>query len=156
MAGEGGAILTDNEAYATTLKQFRQHGMSAQYDYVHLGYNYRMSDLHAAVAIEQLKKANTFNAARQKNAAALTSGLHDVEGLVLPQVAANRTHVYNLFTIRITEAFRVTRDALLAAVAASVGAAGWARSAPLAASLRAARAGLGGDERRVVPGCPGR
>jgi dTDP-4-amino-4,6-dideoxygalactose transaminase len=114
MAGEGGIVITDNEAYATAVRQFRQHGMSSQYEYVHLGYNYRMSDLHAAIAIEQLKKADTLNAGRQKNAAALTEGLKDIKGLVLPKTASGRTHVYNLYTLRVTDAFHMSRDDLMA------------------------------------------
>ncbi|HSX16789.1 MAG TPA: DegT/DnrJ/EryC1/StrS family aminotransferase [Patescibacteria group bacterium] len=110
MAGEGGIVVTDNEAYAEAMKRFRQHGMGAQYEYVHLGYNYRMSDLHAAVGVEQLKKADTFNAARQKNAAALTKGLQGIKGLVLPQTAPNRTHVYNLYTVRITDEFGLSQQ----------------------------------------------
>ncbi len=113
MAGEGGLVVTNNKEYAEAIKRFRQHGMGAQYEYVELGYNYRMSDLHAAVAIEQLKKADTFNAARQKNATTLTKGLAKVKGLVLPKIATNRTHVYNLYTIRVTEDFPLSRDELV-------------------------------------------
>lgn len=114
MAGEGGVVLTNNDEYATLMRQFRQHGMGAQYEYVHLGYNYRMSDLHAAIAVEQLKKADRFNAARQKNAAAFSKELATIPGLVLPKTAPHRTHVYNLYTVRVTKDFAVSRDELLA------------------------------------------
>jgi dTDP-4-amino-4,6-dideoxygalactose transaminase len=116
MAGEGGVVITDNEAYATTIKQFRQHGMSAQYEYVHIGYNYRMTDLHAAIGAEQLKKADGFNAARQKNAAALSKGLVGIKGIVLPITAPDRTHVYNLYTLRVTGDFPLSRQAVVDAL----------------------------------------
>ncbi len=105
MSGEGGVAVTNNEAYAKTMRQFRQHGMSAQYDYVHLGFNYRMSDLHAAVAIEQLKKIDQFNTMRQRNAAALSAGLAGIPGIITPAAAPGRTHVYHQYTIRVTDDF---------------------------------------------------
>jgi perosamine synthetase len=118
MAGEGGVVLTNNEAYATAMRQFRQHGMSAQYEYVHLGYNYRMTDLHAAIGIEQLKKVDGFTAARQKNAAALTKSLDGIKGLIVPPTAPKRGHAYNLYTIRITKDFPVSRQAVVDALRA--------------------------------------
>jgi len=114
MAGEGGIVITDNEDYARILKEFRQHGMSAQYEYVRLGYNYRMSDLHAAIAVQQLKKIEAFNQGRQKNAELLTEGLKDVKGLVLPVVAPDRTCAYNLYTMRATPEFALERDDFIA------------------------------------------
>jgi dTDP-4-amino-4,6-dideoxygalactose transaminase len=114
MAGEGGMVITDNEEYVRILKEFRQHGMSAQYEYVRLGYNYRMSDLHAAIAVQQLKKVDAFNQGRQKNAELFTQGLQGVKGLVLPVTAPNRTHVYNLYTMLVTSEFPLGRDEFIA------------------------------------------
>ncbi|HSX34370.1 MAG TPA: DegT/DnrJ/EryC1/StrS family aminotransferase [Candidatus Saccharimonadales bacterium] len=116
MAGGGGMVITDNEEYARIIKEFRQHGMSAQYEYVRLGYNYRMSDLHAAIAVQQLKKVDAFNQGRQKNAALLTQGLKDIKGLVLPVTAPNRTHVYNLYTMRLTPDFPLERQEFIDAL----------------------------------------
>jgi dTDP-4-amino-4,6-dideoxygalactose transaminase len=113
MCGEGGMITTNDEAYITVIKQFRQHGMSAQYEYVDLGFNYRMSDLHAAIAVEQLKKAEDFTTARQRNAQLLSAGLQGIPGLELPSLAANRTHAYHQFTVRITKDFAVDRQTLV-------------------------------------------
>lgn len=110
MCGEGGVVTTNDESLATVMKQFRQHGMSAQYEYVDLGYNYRMSDLHAAIAVEQLKKADDFTARRQQNAQLLDEGLADTPGLTLPTVAAGRTHVYHQYTVRLGSDFAVDRQ----------------------------------------------
>lgn len=110
MCGEGGMITTNDDNYVASIRKFRQHGMSAQYMYDELGYNYRLTDLQAAIAIEQLKKADRFTERRQKNANALNDGLKGIKGLVLPFVADNRTHVYHQYTVRITKDFAVSRD----------------------------------------------
>jgi perosamine synthetase len=113
MSGEGGIVTTNDEAHVVALKQFRQHGMSAQYEYVDLGYNYRLSDLHGAIAVEQLKKIERFTAARRENAQRLDEGLKDIPGLIRPTVASGRTHVYNQYTIRLTKDFPVDRQAFM-------------------------------------------
>jgi dTDP-4-amino-4,6-dideoxygalactose transaminase len=111
-SGEGGVITTDNADFVTSLKEFRQHGMTAQYEYAGLGYNYRLSDLHAAIAVEQVKKIDLFTAARQQIAAALTEGLKDLPGIIVPPTAPNRDHVYQQYTIRVTKDFPISRGEL--------------------------------------------
>jgi perosamine synthetase len=116
MSGEGGVITTSDEAYVKKIKQFRQHGMTAMnntYEYTELGYNYRMSDLHAAIAVEQLKKADKFNKTRMDNAKLLDMGLAGIKGLILPQVKPERSHVYHQYTIRITQEFALPRDEVI-------------------------------------------
>jgi dTDP-4-amino-4,6-dideoxygalactose transaminase len=116
MCGEGGLVTTNSDEYADAIKRFRQHGMSGPYQYEHLGYNYRMSDLHAAIAIEQLKKVEKFNEARRRNAALFDQGLKDVKHLVLPKIAAGRTHVYHQYTVRITPEFKLSRQEFIDAL----------------------------------------
>ena len=113
MSGEGGVVTTNNKKYADAIKRFRQHGMSSTYEYDHLGYNYRMSDLHAAIALEQLKKADKFNKARQINASRLDEGLKSIDGIITPKKASDRSHVYHQYTIRITPKFSLSRKELL-------------------------------------------
>lgn len=112
MSGEGGIVTTNNKKYAEAIKRFRQHGMTGTYDYAHLGYNYRMTDIHAAIALEQLKKVDKFNSIRKSNAEHLSKGLKGIRGIILPKVASNRTHVFHQYTIRVTDEFPLTRDAL--------------------------------------------
>lgn len=114
MCGEGGVVTTNNEAYVTALKQFRQHGMSGPYEYQGIGYNYRMSDVHAAIAVEQAKKLADFTARRQKNAQLLDEGLATITGLELPPVAPNRSHVYHQYTVRLNSEFPLDRDTFMA------------------------------------------
>ena len=116
MCGEGGMVTTNDENYATLLKQFRQHGMSAPYMYEGLGYNYRLTDLQAAIAIEQLKKVERFTTTRQRNAKILTDGLTGIKGIELPTIASDRTHVFHQYTLRITPEFGMTRDEFVKAL----------------------------------------
>jgi perosamine synthetase len=111
--GEGGVVTMNDESYLASVKRFRQHGMTSQYQYVELGYNYRLSDLHAAIAVEQVKKLESFTKTRQLNAKILADGLIDIPGIVVPSTAPNRTHVYHQFTIRVTDESRIGREALI-------------------------------------------
>lgn len=113
ICGEGGIVTTNNEAYVEAIKRFRQHGMSGPYQYEHMGYNYRMTDLQAAIAVEQLKKADDFNARRIKNAQYLSEHLADVEGIILPKNKGGRTHVFHQYTLRVKEDFPLSRDEFL-------------------------------------------
>jgi len=109
MCGEGGIVTTNNQGYAEALRSFRQHGMIAPYEYADLGYNYRMSDLHAAIAVEQLKKIDRFNEVRQRNARLLSAGLQSIKDLELPTIVNNRTHVFHQYTIRLRQTFPHSR-----------------------------------------------
>lgn len=116
---EGGAITTDSAELAERMRQFRQHGMTGRYQYEGgLGYNYRSTDIAAAIGRVQLKRVTGFNEARNTNAAALNEMLGGVEGLTVPQTAANRTHVFHQYTIRVGEGFGLTRDELAGKLAA--------------------------------------
>lgn len=118
MSGEGGMVTTNDESYAAAMKQFRQHGMSASYVYEELGYNYRLTDLQAAIAVEQLKKADRFTKARQENARKLSEGLKGISGLILPVTAVDRTHAFHQYTLRVTSEFNMSRDEFVAALQA--------------------------------------
>ena len=111
-SGEGGMLTTNNRKIMEATHRFRQHGMSSQYEYAHLGYNYRMTDMQAAIALIQLRKANKYNKARQENAKIYTELLKDIPGLIRPTTKQGRTHVFHQYTIRITSEFPNTRDNL--------------------------------------------
>lgn len=113
MCGEGGVITTNDESMATKMRQFRQHGMSGTYQYEHLGYNYRTTDLCASIAVTQLSKVDRFNGARVKNANQLTEGLGEILGLSVPVVGDKRSHVYHQYTIKVKNDFKLSRDKLL-------------------------------------------
>jgi len=114
ISGEGGVVTTDNADYAELVKRFRHHGQSEQtrYEYHDLGYNYRLTDLQAAVGFEQLKKVEAFTAKRIRNAERLSSGLKGIKGIHIPFVRKNARHVFHQYTIRV-DGFKLSRDALI-------------------------------------------
>jgi dTDP-4-amino-4,6-dideoxygalactose transaminase len=80
-------------------------------DFDDCGYNFRMTDVQAAVGIEQLKKLDAFNQRRRENAAYLTSALAEIPGLTLPTVSPDCTHVFHLYAVRLDEnRFGMSRD----------------------------------------------
>lgn len=103
MSGEGGIVTTNNKDFADKMKQFRQHGMTGPYEYADIGYNYRMTDLHAAIAVEQLKKAGRFNGHRRKVAEMYFEKLSKVSGIQLPSVSNDVEHVFHQFTLRLDD-----------------------------------------------------
>ena len=111
-AGVGGMITTNDKNIMEKCKLFRHHGQDegTMYEYLEFGYNYRMVDMIAAIALEQLKKIDKFTQARRKNAAYLTKKLKNIEGLVLPSEKAGYKHVYHQYTVRVTKDFAATRD----------------------------------------------
>jgi perosamine synthetase len=118
--GEGGAIVTDSEKLYEKLKLVRSHGRaetsnyfsSNEYmDYVALGYNFRMSDITAALGIAQLKKVDRIIDMRRKNAAKLSKKLRKIAGIDVPNPPETFRHVYQMYTIRVKEGL-AKRDAL--------------------------------------------
>lgn len=97
-AGEGGMITTDDEGVADACRLLRQHGMRRRYHHEALGYNFRMTDLHAAIALAQMDSLADMNARRAANAAFLSGHLRTV---ITPGVAPDRDHVWHQFTVRI-------------------------------------------------------
>jgi len=93
---EGGIITTNDEEFANKCKIIRAHGMSAQYQHTEFGYNYRMTDISAAIGREQLKKLPNFNARRREIAEMYNSELSEL--VTTPK--NRRGHVFHQYTIR--------------------------------------------------------
>jgi dTDP-4-amino-4,6-dideoxygalactose transaminase len=110
--GEGGVLTTDDAALARRLRLLRNQGMEARYQYELPGYNYRLTDLQAAVGLPQMDRLSERTEQRRANAVALTDGLRDVPGLRLPAIPEGRTHVFHQYTISVLPEARVDRDAL--------------------------------------------
>lgn len=113
ISGEGGIVTTDNEEFAEKLRRIRNHGQFERYDYGMLGYNYRMTDIIAAIGVEQMRKLNSFTDARIKNAEFFNKELSEVEGLRLPFIKPNAKHVYHQYTIVVEDSCKVSRDELV-------------------------------------------
>jgi len=110
--GEGGMITTDNDEIADVCRLLRNHGESQKYYHAILGYNYRMTDIQAAIGVAQLKKLNEFNEMRIRNAEYLNKHIK-VSGLELPNRKDGVKHVYHQYAVIIEEGFPLSRDAFL-------------------------------------------
>ncbi len=105
--GEGGMITTNDDNVANAARLIRNHGASAPYHHEDIGYNWRLTDILAAIGLVQLKKLEGFNNARRKNAAYLSANLRGVE---TPTERDSCYHVYHQYTVRVRNG---QRDALL-------------------------------------------
>lgn len=75
-----------------------------------IGFNYRMTEIQAAVGLVQLAKLDRLNARRIEIAEAYTAGLRGITGLQLPQVAAGRKHVFHVYLILLDESFHSSKE----------------------------------------------
>ena len=98
MAGEGGMITTDDDEVAERCRLLRSHGMKRRYYHDILGYNYRMSDLHAAIGVAQIDHLEAFVERRRANAAFLNSHIMSV---ITPSEPAGYRHVWHQYTVRV-------------------------------------------------------
>ena len=113
--GEGGMLTTNDDEIARQAKMFRHHGQdeAVRYEYLALGHNYRLTDLAAALGVEQMKKIDRIINTRVGNASLYTEGLSSIEGIITPKIMENNTHVFHQYTIRVTEQYGKTRDELM-------------------------------------------
>jgi len=119
--GDGGAVVTDLAEIYERLKLIRSHGRleSSDYfatrepmDYVTLGYNYRMSDITAALGLAQLAKIDKLIKLRRERAEYLNKKLSNIKKLLTPRPFYNYYfHVYQMYTIRALEGQK-RRDSL--------------------------------------------
>ncbi|MEM3581229.1 MAG: DegT/DnrJ/EryC1/StrS family aminotransferase [Candidatus Bathyarchaeia archaeon] len=111
--GEGGMVITNDDEIAGNLRLIRSHGEKEKYKSVLLGHNYRMPEIEAAIGIVQLKKLPNFLAKRRENAERLTAKLSDVKNLQLPCEPKGCRNSWYLYTVRIKDADRARRDAVV-------------------------------------------
>jgi perosamine synthetase len=110
--GEGGMITTNNQKLARNVRLLRNHGQSQKYHHDTLGYNYRMTELCAAIGSVQLKKLNEFNEKRRENAKLLTQGIRRFHGLTVPYVKKDVKHIFHQYVVRVEEDYPRERDEL--------------------------------------------
>lgn len=128
---EGGMATTQDKDIANKMQILREHGMtrtafarenkaSWYYDVVDLGYNYRMNEVQAALGISQLKRIDDINEKRKEAAKYYTKRLSEIEGIITPYEAKDRTHLYHLYVIRVVkEKFGMDRNDLFKNLSAS-------------------------------------
>jgi dTDP-4-amino-4,6-dideoxygalactose transaminase len=95
---EGGIITTDDDDVAARARLLREHGAPRRYHHEVLGYNFRLTDLHAALGVAQLGKLDGWTARRIANAARLTAGITTV---TTPLARPEARHVYHQYTVRV-------------------------------------------------------
>jgi len=131
--GEGGMVVTNDPDLFERIALYRSHctrvyGKSTKYcsldedripmgkrfwwqDFDDTGYNFRMTDMQAAVGLVQLGKLDSLNQRRIDNAAHLSKGLQDVPGLELPTIGNGCKHVFHLYPVQIDPGtFGMTKD----------------------------------------------
>ncbi|MCX8173981.1 MAG: DegT/DnrJ/EryC1/StrS family aminotransferase [Thermoplasmata archaeon] len=96
--GEGGMITTNNDEMAEKARIIRNQGQVARYEYSMLGYNYRMTDISAAIGLCQLKKLHEFNRRRKEIAEVYNENLRDV--VKIPVTPDGYEHAYHQYTIQ--------------------------------------------------------
>lgn len=109
-SGEGGLITTNDDALADRLRVLRNQGMRERYKYEMIGHNYRLTDIHAAIAVPQVARMSEIASRRQSNADVLSSGLAGTKGLTLPRQLPGRGHVWHQYTVVLGPDAQVNRD----------------------------------------------
>jgi dTDP-4-amino-4,6-dideoxygalactose transaminase len=101
--GEGGMVTTNDLACDTSIRLLRSHGMTDRDTHAVLGYNYRMSEINAAIGLAQLRKLPYLNQCRASHAAYLTLKLQNVSWLKLPTVKPYVEHAWFWYPVWIDE-----------------------------------------------------
>jgi len=117
--GEGGAVLTDDDAIAQTCELLRSHGRSSgDYfdsaeggEYVRVGNNFRMSDINAALGVGQMERISDIIEKRRTVGARLVKSLTEIDGVNPPVEPSGTRHVYQLFTVRFDD--HIDRDKVI-------------------------------------------
>ncbi len=123
--GEGGMVVARDAGYGPILRTLRNHGATVSDAERHqngnlllprfteLGFNYRMSDLHAALGIEQMRKLESILKARRTQAKRYDERLPSVAGIAVPRVPEAYFHTYQSYVVRVHPDAACTRDALV-------------------------------------------
>jgi len=123
--GEGGMITTADEKLAARLRKLRQHGMTVSdlarhsstqvvtESYDEVGYNYRMTDLQAAIGLVQLERLDDMLARRRQLASRYSQRLSQLEWLVPPFEPADCRHNFQSYMVRLKDDAPITRDELM-------------------------------------------
>lgn len=110
VSGEGGLITTNSLQLATLCQKLRSHGTVVRYYHEILGYNCRLTEIQAALALVQLKKLKPNNLTRKKHATFLNQKIN-APGIILPE--PTKGHSWHQYTIRVTKNYSLTRQQLI-------------------------------------------
>jgi perosamine synthetase len=112
--GEGGMITTNDKHLADMARNLRDHAFSTERHFWHkfIGFNYRMTNMQAAVGLAQVEQMGTFVENRRRNAALYSQLLKEIPGIVTPPEAAWAKNVFWMYSILVEDEFGMTRDQL--------------------------------------------
>lgn len=110
-AGEGGAVVTDDEDVAERIRRLRDHAQDGRHHHTEIGFNYRMEGMQGAVLTAKLPHLQRWTDARRV-AAERYAKLLDVEGVTLPRTAPHADPAWHLYAVRVAD-----RDAVAARLA---------------------------------------
>ena len=113
--GEGGMIVTNNEELAEKARMLKDMAFEKERRFWHryLGFNYRMTNLQAAIGVAQMEKLDQFVEVRRRNASLYNSLLKDIEGITLPPEADWAKNVYWMYSVLIEDSFGRDRNELM-------------------------------------------
>lgn len=98
--GEGGMVTTSDAELAEQARLMREHGSRVRYQHEIVGFNFRMTDIHASIGLAQLTKLPANNARRREIAARYDRELH---GVITPAVRPGVVHVFHQYTLRVNQ-----------------------------------------------------
>lgn len=104
--GDAGAVVTNDDQLALTVRQLRHHGGIDKYQHDLVGYNSRLDTLQAAVLLVKLKYLDEWNQLRRENAQLYNELLSGIPGIVTPTVIEGASHVYHLYVVRVERGHR--------------------------------------------------
>lgn len=113
--GEGGMCITNNKKLADRMRFLKDHAMNYDKRYWHpeVGYNYRMTNIQAAIGLAQLEKIEKTIKIKRENARLYNSLLKDVPGITLPVEESYAKNVYWMYSVLVDKPYPLTRDKLM-------------------------------------------
>ena len=99
--GEGGAVVTDDKAYAMRLRMLRDWGQDKKYNHLYKGFNYRMDSIQAAILGVKLRYIENWTKARREVAQWYAEALAGFPDLELPRETPGRRHVWHVYATRV-------------------------------------------------------
>ena len=118
--GEGGIVTTNDGELAARLRLLRNHGQVSPYRHTVIGFNWRMTEMQAAMGLVQLDKLDGILARKERNAQWMKSRLGGNSGILLPSALPDRRHVYMLYTVLLDRRDLVLQRLLEAGIEARV------------------------------------
>jgi perosamine synthetase len=97
--GEGGMVCGNDPDIDHAIRYMRTHGQTSKNCHTMFGFNYRMTDVEAAIGRQQLRRLDDMLAVRRRNAAILTHGLGEVEGITPQRVTPESVHAWHQYSV---------------------------------------------------------